>query len=154
MNESEVVRWRGYALQCAVGLGLRGEDVEDAAQDALIRLLEAWGRPTGDPHGYYARTARHAVIDYADRERRRRHEELGEAASPPLVHDPYDAVDDAVAAGQRLDAARAALTAYEAEVVGRLARGDTRTEIARDLGRTYTAIKRACQRARDKLSGP
>lgn len=156
MTDSDIARWRGYARQCAIGIGLKRDDVEDAAQEALLRLLEAWSRPQGDPDAYHTRIVANAVRMFARAARcvGRQTENL-DGIEEPAAPNPYEAVDRALDARAELrDIAEGirALSPRQRDVMTLLADGHTPEEIAVKLGTSAGSVHWSTWAARQRLS--
>ena len=129
MTDKEATYWRRYARVTAHGLGIRGDDLEDVAQDCLLDCIKAWDRMSGAREAYLGRVVRNRCLSWLDRESLRRHDELTDEVIDGRnpTSNQMDAAADAMAYVTELDE-------VDARVVRLLAEGHTDREIAKLLG--------------------
>jgi len=146
--------WRAYALKAAKGIGLRGDDAEDAAQEALCDLLAAWAKPTGDPKGYYVRVVRNAVRRHRRDSRANINDWLGlgdyEMSAPDLYEAAERKIDAALELRQIADLIDS-LTEAERNILRLTSEGYTDAEIGARLSRCVGGISDARYKAHRKL---
>src|ERR1700730_12412547 len=67
-------------------------DGEDVVQDALIKAVESFAAPIGNPEGWLFRIAHNTALDFL--RRRNRQEALRSGADMDMIADPIDTVDN------------------------------------------------------------
>lgn len=163
--------YRPLVMSRASAYRVKGLDIDDFAQEAMIGLYQAistYDPARGTPFAALAEmTVEHRLIDRWRKAQRDKDKAFQEALSleTPLAgdrdltlgqtlqadSDPEDLVVAAERFRRVMDFFEAELSAYEREVAKARLRGQSYKEIATELGRREKSIDAALQRVRRKL---
>lgn len=123
------------------------EQVEDLVHDKLFACLEDL-LTASKPRAFFVTAIRRAALDLVRRERRYDHDD-----ETPDAHlsDPSPCADDTIASREELSALIASLSARERDVVGAVAQGCDREELAAALGTSRANIDQIVSRVRKRF---
>ena len=142
-------KWRKHALAVAKGMGLRPDDADDAAQEAVIAC---WKQSLDGPmsDNLEATVIRRAVISYVRKDKRQsggavylEDMALENGESPLASHDDRSAVETSILSG---------LSEREKAVAEALADGWTYREIGKALGVSHVRVGQIVEEMRERLT--
>lgn len=134
-----------------IKLGFEREVAADAAEEAMLALLQCWSE-VGKPRAYVRSAARHAAIRQVQRDRERLPRTVaGGWVTPDHTGDPYDRVDDELDAIGVMTRLLSALPERQRLVFAWHLDGFSNIDIAEHLEMRPTTVSSTLRHARNRL---